>query len=184
MDKILKEVAIGLLVFVVLEILINQKAQAKSNKNSNSPSLPNQGKRDNPQYVFEEVADTFGKGIARNVERMYRLETANFTSGQYRKGRSAGMHAHGKSFPYGWTSVENMWLKNPTLAPVGFDDWEKDSGGYKVSYLVFPNLYAGAFALATFLEKYKNNPGRWFSTDPASQRVYNKKVEAQPVKYA
>lgn len=181
-DKILERLGLAVIAFVFLEILLNHSRKKTENVNSNSPNIPSQGKMDNPKYVFQNLKEDFGADIARKVEQIYRLETRNFDSGQYRKGRSAGQVAHGNTFPYGWRAMESLWLADPKLAPTGFDTWKVKGKDY--TYLVYPNLFAGAYSLATFLKKYGGKVGRWFSAKPEDQAAYSKLVSQQTVRYA
>ena len=70
--------------------------------------MKRKGSVDDPAYVMDMITDQFGPEIAKNVERIYRLETRNFTSGQYLRGRSAGQEAAGDSFPWGWESMRTL----------------------------------------------------------------------------
>lgn len=128
--------------------------------------------------AFEEASDKYGADIARTAERIYRKETAHFTSIQFLKGFSPGMEAHGDSFPWGWTSMADFWRKNNKYMPVGMysmaeNDGLHDQGGKVKRFLKFPSVKAAVFSLCVFLEKYNNNGGRWYSTNYLRQRDYN-----------
>jgi hypothetical protein len=178
-EEILGFIALGLIAYVALG---ERKSDFK--KDPNREYIPNKGDWDKPSYVFPLIEDQFGKSIAKNTERIYRLETRNFTSGQYMAGRSAGMEATQDAFPYGWSSLKNMWMANPNLKPIGLDLWESDSGGRPdVNFIVFPNLYAGAVALAQTLKNRGNKPGSWFSKDPQQQASYERVLSNYQAKY-
>lgn len=130
---------------------------------------------DGPKEALERVKNMFGPEIAKNVERIYRLETRNFDSEQYRKTFSAGQEAvEGiDKYPYGWN--DSFWNKYPTLRPIGLVGMNDVSGTY-ARFIKYPNVTAGMLYLGDFLRRYNNNPGRWFTTNDAAQKTYNEKI--------
>lgn len=123
---------------------------------------------------LERIKKEYGPQIARWVEQIYRLETRNFSSGQYLKTYSAGMEKHSEAFPYGWTTPGKLWKRDKSTAPVGFVNMT-DSGNRNVDFLKFRDPYSGMASLAEFLQRYQN-PGRWYSTDKGQQDLYNLKL--------
>lgn len=134
------------------------------------------------------VKDKFGSDIAKNVEKVYRLETGHFKSSQFLHTYSAGMLRFGSLMPYGWRMLAPFWAANPDLAPDGvYNIYVKENPiknvisstpkeGYKLySYLSFPSLYAGMAALAAYIEHF-GNVARWNSTDVAQQQKYLAKL--------
>lgn len=124
-----------------------------------------------PESVLKKIKARFGEKIARWVEQIYRKETANFTSKQYRATYSAGMEAHTPAYPYGWTTPAQLWKREPGLRPVGVLSFRENQTGIMKPFLAFRNLEGGMMALAVYLEKYQN-PGRWYSLDPDNQARY------------
>lgn len=177
-EEVLGVIAIGLIAYLAY----NKKGSIDNDPNREY--IPNSGDWDKPSFVFPLIEDQFGKAIAQNAERIYRLETRNFNSGQYKAGRSAGMEATNTQFPYGWGSLRNLWMANPKLKPIGIDSWEEDSGGRQnIDFIKFPNLYAGAVALAQVLKDRGNVPGSWFSTIPEKQRSYERVLSNYKARY-
>ena len=126
--------------------------------------------------AVKDIKDLYGLEIAKNVERIYRLETNNFKSEQYKKSGSAGMLRQGESTPFGWSSLAQFWLKHSNYAPtekiVTFIKNDEETGLPKVyNYLAFDD-FGGFYSLAEFLNQYNNNAGRWFSTDETLQNNY------------
>jgi len=188
MNKLFYDFGIAVAIFIAIELLFKQQRNSvniATPKKGRGDILPDQGQRDNPRYVMNEVALMYGKDIARKVEKIYRLETRDFDSRQYKIGRSPGMVAVRNTFPYGWTTLESFWLQNPSLVPTGLDLWPKGttSADKDLSYIKFPNLLAAAMTLAAFLKAKNGNVGRWFSTKPDAQRAYSKLVNQRPAKY-
>ncbi len=132
------------------------------------------------QAAFGAIEREYGRAIARNVERIYRLETAHFKSGQYQYSGSAGMVATRQAFPYGWKSLETFWIARPDLAPLGSVSWCVRGKVYR--YLVYPG-FAGFVALAEIMKKRNNNPGTWYSTDPVKQQEYVSKLRTISTRY-
>lgn len=129
--------------------------------------------------AFKKLVPITGRKVAENVERIYRLETRNFQSGQFLRTYSAGMEASKNSFPWGWTSLKKLWTEKPSLKPVGtvkMHDADKKDG--IDSFLKFPDLFSGLFALAMVLQARGNNAGAWYSTDPDQQNSYAAKVKS------
>lgn len=127
--------------------------------------------------VFNILTRDYGAAIARNVEKIYRLETAHFTSGQYLRTGSAGMLATAGSnyqYPYGWTSLKSWWDTNPLRKPIGTVRWKSKSGKI-YHYIAFPGAL-GFLALAEILKIRNNNAGSWYSTQPAQQAEYEAKL--------
>lgn len=128
---------------------------------------------------FKALNLIYGPAIAKNIERIYRYETAHFTSGQYKATGSAGMLKFVENYPYGWSVAKNMWDEKPALRPNGSVDFTKN--GKKYTYLVFPTFMAAAVALGEYLKKYR--PGRWNTTDPIGQTNYENKISQITTKF-
>ena len=132
------------------------------------------------QAVFDNITKLYGKAIAQNVERIYRWETAHFKSGQYLATGSAGMTTNRTSFPWGWSSLKDLWTNRPDLAPIGRVAFVKDGKTY--NYLAFSG--AGGFvALAQIMALRGNNPGRWNSSNQAQIDKYNNAISGVRLTY-
>lgn len=106
--------------------------------------------------TLRSIAATYGNAIARNVERIYRLETASFTSGQFRLTNTAGMKALSLSWPFGWPkrgTVPEMFAE-----PVSMSE---NAGGGPFNWVAFKRFPDAAEYLAKFLQAYGNDPARW-----------------------
>lgn len=102
--------------------------------------------------------------ILRNVEKIFRLETAHFKSEAFKKTGAGGLEAHGNAPFYGWkTGTE--YLKNVFLVPMP----ENKTGKIK-TFIGFKNIEDSICFLAEYLKKY--SPERWYSTDPTAQKTY------------
>jgi len=125
---------------------------------------------------LEKIRKEFGVDVARWVERIYRIETAHFTSGQFLKTFSPGMEVaagtRGQTFPFGWTSMKEFW-EQMDLIP-GFHTMPENKTGIKKTFLKFPNPYTAMRSLALYVRKYR--PERWYSTDPVKQMEYRNKL--------
>ena len=106
--------------------------------------------------ALRRIAATYGNAIARNVERIYRLETASFTSGQFRLTNTAGMKAFSMTWPFGWAkrgTVPDMFA-----APVSMSE---NAGGGPFNWVAFKRFEDASEYLAKFLQAYNNDPARW-----------------------
>lgn len=54
--------------------------------------------------ALRKIYDKYGKDMSVIVERMFRIETTHFTSGQYQHCGAPGMEVHGTPSAYGWSS--------------------------------------------------------------------------------
>jgi hypothetical protein len=134
-----------------------------------------------PKERFEIAIRKLGKkyptDILKNIERIYRLESAHFKSGQFKGTNSPGMESFGASYPWGWKTLARIfWNENREFAPIGKKVYTEGKTGFKKTFLVFPSMYAAVYTLAAFLTYYNNNPGRWFSTNEDSQNKYNRVI--------
>lgn len=115
------------------------------------------------QHSFDLAVQNYGTAITANAERIYRLETANFTSTQFKNGFSAGMTALSNTFPYGWEYLQTYW-GNPLALwkrPIGIDS----NSVIGFSYVKFPTFTAALMALCERLKQVNNDPQQWGGTD-------------------
>ncbi len=124
-----------------------------------------------------ELHQYFPAPIIQNMERIYRIETANFTSKQFLKTYSPGMESFGASRPWGWVTVNKQIWNRYNNAPIGKEVFTENRTGIKKTFLKFRNLYDAMLTVCGFLYIYNNNPARWFSTNLDAQKVYAKKLK-------
>lgn len=134
---------------------------------------------------IEQIKDEFKKGliklrgdgfsdkILKDLERIFRLETSHFKSGQFRETYSPGMERHGTNYPWGWSTPKTLWDVEPNTKPIGFHTMPENKTGISKTFLKFPSLYASMKTVATYLARY-NNPARWYSTNEDNQERYTK----------
>jgi hypothetical protein len=113
-----------------------------------------------------------------DIEKVYRLETAHFRSGQYKGTWAPGMEKFGDKFPYGWNTINNqVWKKYPAAKPTG-KFWTGTEGGTGIqkTFLVFPDLMAAMVTLAGFIDYY-GIPQAWYSKKPEARERYKKSLD-------
>lgn len=125
---------------------------------------------------LSRVVLDYGMDVARNVERIYRLETANYTSGQFHATNTPGMHAFTASFPFGWSLAQDGLSASDFHPTISMDE----NAGGTFQWVVFKTLAQAVHYVGFFLNKYGNNPGRWKSTEPGPQASYRAAVAALP----
>jgi hypothetical protein len=114
------------------------------------------------------IQQKFGTKIAQQVEQVYRIETGNFTSGQFLASRSAGMVAFKDTFPYGWIKFIDLWQSTPKSAPVGLTrPFTVKGKDYK--YIIFPSMLAAMLPLAAVIAK--GGTGAWGGSAGYAQAV-------------
>lgn len=106
------------------------------------------------------------------LEKIYRLETNHFKSGQFKGTFSPGMEKFDDTFPYGWNTINKVvWSSVPAAKPIGFLPYTENGTGKTKYFLKFPSLLAAMTTVAGFI-KYYNTPARWYSTKADAQARY------------
>lgn len=129
------------------------------------------------------VYNNFGKEMASNVERMYRMETNHFKSSQYRHTGTGGMEVHGPAPYYGWTP---SYFTQP---PVGIYSIYENKGlsgiggnaqvtSRRKQFVIMPSVGAAMMFKANYIQGHDGNYARWFSTNPQAQALYRTKIQS------
>ncbi len=130
------------------------------------------GLSNDPQTVFTKLQTKYGTNYARLIEKLYRYETAHFTSGQYAKTWSAGMVATSTAFPFGWASLDEFLAANPQYKGDFGTVQMNTSRGVK-KYVKFPNLESAVFFISWFIQnKRGGDVGKWNSLDAGESASY------------
>lgn len=126
--------------------------------------------------ALNEVAKLYDLKFARNLERLIRLETANFTSKQWTEFNTAGMEAFENNFPYGWSSLDE-WAEAMNLPENLFylGSMRENQTGIEKQFIGFPDPYLFTLFLAWFIQtKRAGQVGKWYSlNNDSAQRYYN-----------
>lgn len=124
--------------------------------------------------TLQDIADEYGLNYARDVERLARLETANFSSGQWDLYNTPGMEAFTGSFPYGWSSLAE-YINLTGMDPAAFytGTMAENQTGIIKSFVGFPSKNEALEFLAWFIaNKRGGNFGKWFSLDSGAAAQY------------
>lgn len=117
----------------------------------NAPLNPTVAPDDNsPQFVFGSNPDQFSANVINAAERIYKVESANYTSNIYKQTYSAGMIATSSTTPFGWPSLGPLFASGGSLAPTGT---YLSSNGHQ--YIKFQTLRAGVYTLCKKLTDYE-----------------------------
>lgn len=120
----------------------------------------------------------YPREIVENAERLFRLETAHFSSNQFKSTFSAGMEKFSKNYPFGWNSLDReIWSKKPEYKPVSSEGHVENGTGITKYFLKFHTFEASFMTVCAFLFLHKNNAGRWFSLKLSNQLAYNEKIK-------
>lgn len=114
----------------------------------------------------------YGVEMARTVEKIMRLETAHFKSGQYKKTGSAGMEV-GK-----WKDLPKELISTQT---VKMEDADKSDGIDE--FIVWKSPTSFAIYLAEYIKRYNGNWARWNTTNAEKQRKYAAIVNSIKTKF-
>ena len=113
------------------------------------------------------------KGIARLVEKVFRLETANFTSGLFRATNMAGQKALTPTYPWGWP--RRGTVPSDYNPPVSMTD--TGEGGAPVLWVAYKSLPVAMGYLAQYIRDHGGNAARWVGLDAARQAAYRAKLD-------
>lgn len=132
--------------------------------NLNSGKMKNFGLKEGAEAILE-VQKIYGSDMARIVEKMFRLETNHFKSGQYKNTGSAGMET-GKWSSINPSEVEAYTYKahDSNLAD-GIDE-----------FIVWKHPKYAALYLADYIKRHNGNYARWYSLNETSQQNYRNKI--------
>ncbi len=132
------------------------------------------------QTAFNALKEKYGSAFAKEIEQLYRKETAHFKSGQFLKTFSPGMEVSPSkhTFPYGWSSLVDFANSyHPTNhAPVNAQTtflvpMKENNTGITKYYVGFPDLF-GAIQFVGYTLAKRVHPGYWRSTQPAIADTY------------
>jgi hypothetical protein len=122
----------------------------------------------------------YPKNILMSCERIFDMETSHLTSFQFMQTWSPGMEVNPNNPDppyYGWDSIIPFWKANPQYAPVGTYTMTEskgilNNGGKVKTFIKFPSLEASVMTICYKMQNNGNNPGAWYSSDPALQEKY------------
>jgi hypothetical protein len=109
-----------------------------------------------------KISKEIPKERSQLLERILRLETAHFTSGQYKSTGSAGME-------------EGSWKNLPPHTTLPFKD---NHDGHIGKFIVWNNVYDFLKYLNEYINRYNGNYARWNAIDANKQREYTTKVNS------
>ncbi|EKC0206690.1 hypothetical protein R4902_000674 [Salmonella enterica] len=137
--------------------------------------------------ALRKIYDKYGKDMSVIVERIFRIETTHFTSGQYQHCGAPGMEVHGSPPAYGWSS--DFFAQHPGYQPTGI--WsKKESKGLSgqggnaqatdkpKQFAVFYSVEISMEYIVYYINKNSGNYARWYSTQESAQKLYRKECGA------
>src|SRR3990172_8354474 len=118
---------------------------------------------DDAKNAILSIANRYGVDMAKTIEKMMRLETAHFTSLQYRKTGSEGME-------------DGKWSNLPyPMDSIPMDDTHKDG---LERFIVWKSVTDFATYLAEYINRHNGNFARWNSLNPLAQIEYRSRVNS------
>ena len=124
-----------------------------------------------------DVKEQYGVDFARNIERLYRLETSHFQSGGYQRSNTAGIVAQSNTFPFGWSSLAKFLKANGLSQKDVF--LVPENNGH--TYVGFHSTYWGLMFTAWFLATVRGgNVYAWYGMTSERQNHY--KALLDPIK--
>jgi hypothetical protein len=152
-----------LILAIVLILALTKVIKPKIKPIVNVSKPKNMYTPDDAKAAILTIQKMYGSEMAKLVEKMARLETAHFKSGQFQQTGTAGMEAGawGKYLP--GPPKPTVKLRDPVLGMRDFIVWNPQD------FFIF---------LAEYIKRYKGNFARWNTTDPKRQIEYAKKVNS------
>jgi len=171
----MKKILIGLSATLVLSFLIYLVVK-HFNKNKNGvekdslikPKEIMDKKKFNEkdgEIAVKEIQKIYGDDMAKIIEKIMRLETAHFKSGQYKLTGSAGMEV-------------GNWHNIPDGATVGYIEIDDVHKVGLEKFIVWKSVTDFAKYLAEYIKRYKGNFARWNALDINLQTAYRQKVNS------
>lgn len=124
-----------------------------------------------------ELIEVTGRDLITIVEKMYRLETAHFTSKQYQNCGTGGMEVFGKAPFYGWDST--LFIEEPIGTWSAFEGKGlSEQGGNqqetskKKEFIKLSSVLIGMEYKINYIIKYNGNYARWYNTKTDAQEKY------------
>lgn len=120
------------------------------------------------------IVRDYGRAIAENVERIYRLETRDFKSAQFIATNTAGQVAVDPSFPFGWSprGTKASDYVEPVMMP-------ENQTGADTLFVAFKQFDKAARFLAQVMKERGNDPGKW-KTLSGSASYRNAVAQVEP----
>jgi hypothetical protein len=152
-----------------------KKVESIGKSDSSIKNKPGKFDVKDAERALRLIHDKYGKEMAENIERMYRDETAHFTSKQYIHTGTGGME-EGK-----WDM--SLFNEYPEYAPVGTWSAFENKGASGLGgneqvtdrrkvFLVLPSVEAAMVYKAEYIKRHGGNFARWHSTNKAKQDFY------------
>lgn len=160
-----KLITIAIVIALIYFIIKGIKNLKKSNGNITATEMmqrKNFTEKD-AENAIREVNKIYGKDMAQLVERIMRLETNHFKSGQYRLTGSAGMEV-------------GKWANIPKGATDGYIEIDDTAKVGMEKFIVWHSVTDFAKYLAEYIKRYNGNYARWNALDEKLQEQYRKKV--------
>jgi len=152
----------SLLVYLIIRMLKptdNSNTHITATEQMNKKQFTEQDGKD----AILQIQKEYGTDTAKLIEKMMRLETAHFKSGQYKLTGSAGME-------------QGKWQDIPTGATDGYIEIKDNQDGHLGKFIVWHSVTDFARYLAEYIKRHDNNYARWNSTKEPLQAEYRKRV--------
>ena len=132
---------------------------------------------------FLYVKDKHGVEYAKDIERLFRLETAHFTSGQWLGTGSAGMEATKETFPFGWSLEEFNKLHGLSPNDYFIKYYNDNHTGKRTPFVGWKKTGDNIKFVAWFIKNKRNGDIlSWYRLPSAATKTdrenYRKKLDA------
>ena len=117
------------------------------------------------EEALRQLEKIKGRERARLIERMFRLETAHFKSGQYKLSGSAGMEMGN------WQGIDES-----KFSTFQMKDNHLTGDKQMRTFIKWNSVLDFCLYLSDYIDRYDGNFARWNSRDSARQEMYRFRV--------
>ena len=117
------------------------------------------------EEALRQLEKIKGRERARLIERMFRLETAHFKSGQYKLSGSAGMEMGN------WQGIDES-----KFSTFRMKDNHLTGDKQMRTFIKWNSVLDFCLYLSDYIDRYDGNFARWNSRDSARQEMYRFRV--------
>lgn len=180
----IKLIAIAIVAVAIVYFVNKQFSKVKFDKNGNRMVTEQDIKNG-----LKKVSSKYGVDYARQVERLFRVETSHFKSGQFLKTLSPGMEISGSSkslvFPFGWSLSEFVQSYDPMIKSKFYTHTMNENGtGLKKTFVGFPDINSSMMFVAWMIKNKRGGRfGNWKSLTESSALAYEKTMATVVARY-
>jgi hypothetical protein len=158
--------------------------KTKTEMSTTTPNIPLKPSPNDIKAAFEDLKKNYGRDFANKIEKLYRLETGHFESGQFKEGNSPGMVARKSTYPFGWASLDEFNKSHSIDGRFNTIGKTFVVDGKNYRYVGFPDFKTALNFVSWFIRTKRGGVvEKWNSLDPAAAAKYLNKLNSITTQY-